>query len=241
MNVAGAPVDHIEVYDNALDEAFCREIIAKFEASHEQHRGLTRDGVDVTRKDSYDINITTSPEWRPILARVLAVTSRYFVAYMRKYSFTLFGAVAAARVDQVTGERVTITREEIEQLPDRELAQVITRLYRPGMINAQKYLRGVGGYHQWHSEHCPADRSCETLHRVLFFMYYLNTVDEGGETAFFYQKREVTPRQGRMVIAPAGFTHTHKGNVPLSDDKYILTSWVLFQRAETLFGECSGT
>jgi hypothetical protein len=39
-----------------------------------------------------------------------------------------------------------------------------------------------------------------------------------------------------MVIAPAGFTHTHKGHVPRSGDKYIVASWVLFQRAEWLFG-----
>lgn len=38
-----------------------------------------------------------------------------------------------------------------------------------------------------------------------------------------------------MVIAPAGFTHTHRGLVPRSNDKYILTSWVLFNRAEKLY------
>jgi hypothetical protein len=32
------------------------------------------------------------------------------------------------------------------------------------------------------------------------------------------------------VIMPAGFTHTHRGNVPLSGDKYIMTSWLLYAR-----------
>ncbi|MEC7470920.1 MAG: 2OG-Fe(II) oxygenase, partial [Pseudomonadota bacterium] len=32
------------------------------------------------------------------------------------------------------------------------------------------------------------------------------------------------------------FTHTHRGQIPVSDDKYILTSWVLFNRAEQLYG-----
>jgi hypothetical protein len=40
-----------------------------------------------------------------------------------------------------------------------------------------------------------------------------------------------------MVIAPAGFTHTHRGNMPVSNDKYIATSWVLFQRAEDLLSK----
>jgi hypothetical protein len=66
-------------------------------------------------------------------------------------------------------------------------------------------------------------------------MYYLNDVEEGGETEFFYQGKKLAPRAGSLVIAPAGFTHTHKVHVPRSGDKYILTSWLLYQRAEKLF------
>ena len=49
---------------------------------------------------------------------------------------------------------------------------------------------------------------------------------------------EADVKAGRVqVIAPAGFTHTHRGNVPTSGDKYIATSWILYQRAEALFGQ----
>ena len=41
---------------------------------------------------------------------------------------------------------------------------------------------------------------------------------------------------GALLIAPAAFTHTHRGNRPVGGDKYIATSWVLFQPAERLFG-----
>ena len=41
---------------------------------------------------------------------------------------------------------------------------------------------------------------------------------------------------GLLLIAPAAYTHTHRGNVPRGGPKYIATSWILFQRAETLFG-----
>jgi hypothetical protein len=63
----------------------------------------------------------------------------------------------------------------------------------------------------------------------------LNDVEEGGETEFYYQDKKIKPKAGRMVIAPSGFTHTHRGNVPTSNDKYILTSWVLFNPAEHIF------
>ena len=44
------------------------------------------------------------------------------------------------------------------------------------------------------------------------------------------------PRTGSLLIAPAAFTHTHRGNMPRGGDTYIATSWILFQRAEVLFG-----
>ena len=61
--------------------------------------------------------------------------------------------------------------------------------------------------------------------RVLVNMMYLNDVDEGGETEFLYQSMRVQPKKGRVVIWPAGFTHTHRGNPPLAGEKYIATAW----------------
>jgi hypothetical protein len=59
-------------------------------------------------------------------------------------------------------------------------------------------------------------------------MIYLNDVEEGGETEFLYQKRRVQAKQGRLVMWPAAYTHTHRGNPPLSGDKYALTGWLEF-------------
>lgn len=58
------------------------------------------------------------------------------------------------------------------------------------------------------------------------FIVYLNDVEGGGETEFLYLGRRVSPVQGRLVIFPAGYTHTHRGNPPLSGEKYILTGWI---------------
>ena len=55
--------------------------------------------------------------------------------------------------------------------------------------------------------------------RVLLFMFYLNDVEEGGETEFYYQNRKIAPKKGSMVVAPGYFTHTHRGNKPVSNDK----------------------
>lgn len=79
-------------------------------------------------------------------------------------------------------------------------------------------------YHVWHYE--TAMR--EYRDRLLTFTLYLNDVDQGGETEFLYYPRRIAAKQGRISIFPAGFTHSHRGNQPLTGEKYILTGWVTY-------------
>lgn len=80
------------------------------------------------------------------------------------------------------------------------------------------------GYHVWHYE--SANR--KDCNHLLTWMLYLNDVEEGGETEFLYQSTRVKPKQGTLLIWPAAFTHTHRGNPPLSNAKYIVTGWTEF-------------
>ncbi len=223
--------DFIEVYDNVLPPELCQAIEQKFAGSQPQ-RGETGSGVALDWKDSHDINITRAPDWQELHAQVMNRTTEYLLKYTMSYPYLLTGAIAAGRTNEETGEREHLTADE---LTEPIAGSLMMKLYRPGEIMAQQYKAGVGGYHHWHSEIYPRGANCETLHRVLLFMFYVNTVDEGGETEFLYQQQKIAPQTGRMVVAPAGFTHTHKGHVPVSGDKLILTSWILFNRAEQIY------
>ena len=57
-------------------------------------------------------------------------------------------------------------------------------------------------------------------------MTYLNDVDDGGETEFYYQKLKVKPRKGLTLIWPADWTHTHRGLSSPTQEKYIITGWL---------------
>jgi len=87
-----------------------------------------------------------------------------------------------------------------------------------------QHTRPSEGYHIWHCEHASRD----TGQRAILAMAYLNTVDEGGETEFLYQSKRIPARQGSIMFCPAGYTHTHRGNPPLSGDKYAITTWLEF-------------
>tara|TARA_R100000353_G_scaffold150585_1_gene108955 strand:+ start:378 stop:971 length:594 start_codon:yes stop_codon:yes gene_type:complete len=80
------------------------------------------------------------------------------------------------------------------------------------------------GYHVWHIEH---GKGFENESRAFVFSIYLNDIEDGGETEFLHFSKRVKPKTGRIVIWPAAFPYVHRGNPPLSGEKYILTSWML--------------
>lgn len=90
-------------------------------------------------------------------------------------------------------------------------------------IKIQKTKPGQG-YHIWHSEIASKVDS----NRLLVWTAYLNDDFEAGETEFIYQQYRYKPSKGDVIIFPAGFTHTHRGNPPIGRDKYIITGWVEF-------------
>jgi hypothetical protein len=61
--------------------------------------------------------------------------------------------------------------------------------------------------------------------RILTFLWYLNDVDSGGETEFFGEIK-IKPKRGRLLVFPCAWPYIHKGNIPLSSDKYVITGWV---------------
>lgn len=90
-------------------------------------------------------------------------------------------------------------------------------------IKIQK-TRPSQGYHIWHAE----DVAPHMQNRLTAFILYLNDVEEGGETEFLFESLRVRPTKGTLVVWPAGYTHTHRGNPPLSGAKYIATAWTEF-------------
>jgi len=88
-------------------------------------------------------------------------------------------------------------------------------------LKMQKTEPGAG-YHVWHAEQGPD----EDASRCLVYSAYLNTIEDAGETEFLYQRLRIPPKENTVLIWPAAFTHTHRGNVVHGDkSKYIVTGW----------------
>lgn len=104
-----------------------------------------------------------------------------------------------------------------------------------GFMLQKSSANNGGGYHVFHHE-CEGN-SLEGLRRLLVWTVYLNDVPEGGgETEYLYQGVRLQPKKGDLVLWPAAFTHTHRGNPVYTTDKYIVTGWMLwpdFRKYET--------
>lgn len=78
-----------------------------------------------------------------------------------------------------------------------------------------------GGYHVWHDE----NTSVPHASRKVVWMFYLNDNFEGGETEFLYYHKRIKPKQGTLLLWPAGLTHAHRGGLVLEGMKYVVTGW----------------
>ena len=228
--------DFIGVFPKAIPDQLCDRLIEQVDNHKGAYQGRTGDGVDLEKKNSIDLMLDSHPELNDIKNELINHAFARVVEYFTAYPLALIGAVSVNVVAD-DGSQITLTPENFEQQGKAKAADIVRYLFRSGTINVQKYQQGAGGYPHWHSEQYPQKDNFEALHRVVLYMFYLNDVAEGGETEFFYQNKSISPKKGTMVIAPASFTHSHRGNVPKSENKYIATSWILFNPGSKLYGK----
>ncbi len=231
-----AAVDFIDTFDGALDHATCRAWIGRFESSGQAQRGQTGSGLDISMKDSWDIQLDQAPGWADVRHKLNQAVLAGFKHYLRRYAYVALAPLQLKMQDPATGKLVLLDAGGVAALTDELLTGLIAKVFRFGGINIQKYVADQGGYPYWHCEQYPKLDQGEALHRALLWTIYLNDEFDEGETEFLYQQVKVRPSTGALLIAPAAFTHTHRGNRPVGGNKYIATSWILYQRAETLFG-----
>ena len=192
----------VEVYDNAVDKQTCENIIKHFEEV--KNAGLSTDrqlkeGVAKLTKDTDMYDLTETPD---------LLTSNSITSANDKLIFPTFKEAFWNCYNQY------ITKYDLTQTTTHTL---------DGYVKIQKTVPGQG-YHVWHWE----QDSVQHGHRLLLVMLYLNDVEEGGETEFLYQGIRVKPKQGSIMICPGSFTHTHRGNPPLTGEKYVMNTWAVY-------------
>lgn len=192
--------EFIGVYRNLYPEGYCQHLVSEFER-------LVKSGAGHTRQQG-----------------------RYAPKHQKDdMQLSLnFGVHTAADFNGTPASRIFF--EGLQQCYDAYTEQFAVlkdaKIYGTAM-KMQRTAPG-GGYHVWHAE----QGNKEHAERVLVYMLYLNDLGEqdGGETEFLYQRLRLRPEANTMILWPAAYTHTHRGNTVLGDQsKYIVTGWFYYE------------
>ncbi len=193
--------DFLGVYEGVFSPDLCSRAISGFERAIDQGFGWTRqEANDMPKTGKDDTSWSTNEAGLEQSMSILGLESVIGTAFNEMFWGECYPKYAAEYAVLGTSDPHSIVLNKIQRTK-------------------------VGqGYHVWHYE----TSSRSSCNRLLTYIVYLNDVEEGGETEFLYLHKRVKPVAGTCVIFPASFTHTHRGNPPLSNDKYILTGWVEF-------------
>lgn len=81
-----------------------------------------------------------------------------------------------------------------------------------------------GDFYSWHTDYM-VDR--EGWSRILTYIWYLNDINQGGETQFVMGNK-IKPETGKLMLFPATWMYFHQGCPPINETKYITTGWIYF-------------
>ncbi|WP_159015503.1 2OG-Fe(II) oxygenase [Cognatiluteimonas profundi] len=180
--------DYIRVYDNALEDGFCANLVAGFEQMTELQRrngrGI-RPGLDNSAWT--EMNIGTQAD-KAFLGFFLAQVDTYLARYNSEVPLTI-PVPLRPKTDRLTLKR-----------------------YHPQVEGFEPHFDSIDDYSS----------------RYMVFLWYLNTVEEGGETEFCDLGIKVAPKAGRLLMFPPYWMFQHAGRPPISGDKYILSTYLMF-------------
>ena len=120
--------DFIKVYDNAVSDGQCDQIVQQFEASQNTYRGTSGPEVDPNIKDSLDLNITSRSEWAATNALITDAVFKCLIDYMGRYPFMLVGANIPIFKHPETGEVCKLTYENFDEFGRPYIDTLIARV-----------------------------------------------------------------------------------------------------------------
>ena len=195
---------YIYTNTNSLSAEICNHLIKLFEEEDTKYKGVTFGGFDENIKDTMDYRIPMNKEnnkWVRIVQLLNKELSHNIKTYISEINKSI---------------------DIIEELSTKKY-----QLFHKGPVTydtflIQRYRKNKGKYiYHDDAQICWKERK----YRILTYIWYLNTVHEGGETEF-WAKYKINPTVGKLVIFPATWTYPHRGKMPISNDKYILTGWI---------------
>ena len=196
------------IYENkcSLSSDFCLNLINLFEddSNKYKYQGLTLGGLNKQVKDTTDMIIPENDKkWYKYHSFLIKELQRNLKKYLNHLD----------NPNEINNEG---------QLTINMYSHFDKINLKSDVFLMQKYKQSTGKY-IYHNDFMINEK--EKKYRVVTFLWYINTVEEGGETCFG-ESFKIKPEQGKLILFPACWTFPHCGKMPLSSDKYIVTGWL---------------
>ena len=105
----------------------------------------------------------------------------------------------------------------VKYLKNNEIFDAAVSAYKGFRFEGVKLRKyPVGGYFDWHTDTCSAN----TLDRFIVIAFYLNDVEEGGDTQIAGASKTIKCKEGKVAVFPASWMLLHKSNECISGPKY---------------------
>ena len=191
--------DFIWTKENCVSSKFCEDAIEKFEKSKDKVRGHV--GEKSTSSPSVELDIKRSLD--------LYISDKFDWCQINDHlSYTLSDSVKTY---------FDILREKNINLGFGADQQIVDSGF-------QIQKTEPGEFYKWHNDFALRGNYA----RILTYIFYLNDVNEGGETEFI-DGTLIKPEEGKLMLFPATWTYIHQGRPPISNTKYICTGWIYFE------------
>lgn len=189
-------VDFIYQYPNSIPKILCEDIIQLFEEEQDKYEGVVISGLNKNVKDTTDFVIPKrNDKWKKI----------------EKFLYKeLFNKIIRYKNNLQQNEYNNYNIKFLFLKGDLFAKDFLISKYRQ---NTGKYI--------YHNDFSYSEKSA----RVITFLWYLNDIEEGGET-IFWDNYKIKPESGKLILFPATWTYPHTGKIPISSNKYIITGWL---------------
>ncbi len=187
----------IYIYEHAVSPILCKTIIDLYENENNKYNGIVSSGYNPSKKETLDFVIPNQcPHWDRIYTFLNAELARNIKLYLDQLNI-------------------------IDNLNIYE-GYIGVKFLQYDSFMIQKYFKNKGKFEYHHDFMCDFEKS---RFRLIAFIFYLNDVEEGGETEIWGHRR-IKPTAGKLLLFPASWTFPHCGKMPISSDKYIITGWL---------------
>ena len=196
---------YIYINNNSLSSELCRDLIQMFEEEETgRYEGVTFEGLNKNVKDTTDFIIPDNQKLNKINKLLHKEIQNNIKIYL----------------DQLNNKTDFENKNQNTNYNKYKIFEKTKFLNKNFMM--QRYLKGKGKY-IYHNDF--AINYENHSYRAITYLWYLNDVEEGGETVFFGDYK-IKPKSGTLIFFPASWCYPHTGKIPLSSNKYIITGWL---------------